>query len=95
MAKKKLSKGEITKEVRRILLRYQVHMSKVYFSASLASIYFSGQLVRNDGKEFKHTVVQLITNEVLQFGSIRCELENWVIGNDGVFFTGDDEKKAS
>jgi len=92
MAKKKLSKAQMTKEVRRILLRHQVHLSKVFFSANLSSIYFSGILVRNDGKEFKHAVVNVMTMELLQLGNIRCELENWIIGNDGVYFVGDDKK---
>lgn len=95
MAKRKLSKAEMTKEVRRILLRHQVHMQRIFFSANMTSIYFSGELLRNDGKEFKHTVVQVMTQELLQLATIRCELDNWVIGSDGVFFTGPDEKKAS
>lgn len=94
MVKKKLSKAQLTKEVRRILLRYQVHMSKCFFSANLTSIYLSGTLVRNDGKEFKHTVVNLMTQEILAYASIRCELDNWIIGHDGVYYTGDEDKKA-
>ena len=69
-------------------------MSSLFFSASMSSIYVSGSLIRNDGKEFKHNVVFAMTDEILQYGNIRSELENWVIGADGVYYTVKEDKKA-
>ena len=96
MAKQKLSKAQISKEVRRILLKYQTNLSEVYFNAGVSSIILSGNLVKNSGREFKSEEMFNLTNELLKLGHIRCELENWVIGSDGVYFIGEKEsKKAS
>lgn len=97
VAKPKVSKAQVSKEVRRILARYQVDLTYIHFSASIHTIHLSGYLIKASGYDFSASVVQTLTNELLKIGAIRCELENWHIGNEGVNFTGKIEKsnKAS
>lgn len=96
--KEKASKGQISKEVRRVLARYQVDFTYIHFSAGMHSIHLSGYLIKASGHNFQASVVQSLTNELLRIGSIRCELENWYIGAEGVHYTGkeeDENKEAS
>jgi hypothetical protein len=92
---KKASKGQLNKEVRRVLNRYGVDLTYLNFSAGANSLYFGGHLVKIGGADFKISVVNIMTQELLEIGRIRCELENWYIGSDGVHFTGKEEKKHS
>lgn len=97
MAKEKASKAQISKEVRRVLARYQVDLTLIHFSAGLHSIHLSGYLMKSSGYDFPVSVVQTLTLELLRIGSIRCELENWHVGNEGVNFIGkaENSNKAS
>jgi hypothetical protein len=90
---KKTSKAQANKEVRRILTRYQVDLAFINFSAGNNSLYFGGYLMKTGGANFKASIVNVMTQELLELGRIRCELENWYIGSDGVHFTGKEEKK--
>lgn len=68
----------------------------IYFTAGTHSIHLTGYLVKPNGQDFKTSVVQSMTNELLKIATVRSELENWYIGNDGVHFTGKSEtSKAS
>ncbi len=91
MGKVKLSKAQISKEVRRILARYQVNLSLIYFTAGMHSIHLSGYLVKPNGQDFSPSVVNAMAIELLKIGTIRSELENWYIGSDRVHFTGKDQ----
>ena len=97
MAKAKVSKAQVSKEVRRVLARYQVDLSLIHFSAGMHSIHLSGYLMKASGYDFSASVVQTLTSELLRIGTIRCELENWYVGNEGVHYTGkvDEEDQAS
>lgn len=96
MGRAKLSKAQISKEVRRVLARYQVNLTQIYFTAGMHSIHLSGFLVKPNGQDFSPSVVNAMAIELLKIGTIRSELENWYIGSDGVHFTGKAEvSKAS
>lgn len=97
MARTKLSKAQASKEVRRVLARYQVDLTAIRFSASTHSIHLNGYLIKASGYDFQVSVVQTMTSELLRIATIRCELENWNIGSEGVNFIGKAEKsnKAS
>lgn len=97
MSRQKASKAQISKEVRRLLARYQVDLTQINFSAGLHSIHLSGYLVKSSGYDFPASVVQTLTTELLRIGSIRSELENWYVGTEGVHYTGrsKEDSKAS
>lgn len=94
--KEKASKASISKDVRRILARYQVDLTRIHFSAGMHSIHLSGYLLKTGGQEFPATVVQGITMELLRIGNIRCELDNWHVSAEGIYYTGkEDDDQAS
>lgn len=95
MGKKNLSKAEISKEIRRIFAKHQVDLSKLYFNAGHRTVILSGKLVKIDGKDLTPNVVLVMTREILKFGYIRSELDNWYIGSDGIYYTGRTEDKKS
>ena len=95
MAKTKVSKAMISKDVRRVLARYQVDFTYLHFSAGMHSIHISGYLLKASGHNFSASVVQAMTQELLRIGSIRCELDNWYIGAEGVHFTGKEEDEEA
>ena len=80
------TKGERTKEVRRVLLRHQVDLTKVYFTANPRSIYFSGELIKASGHEITNSEMICLVEELNQLGMIRSDLENWSISSDSVRF---------
>lgn len=88
MAKQKLSKAQISKEVRRVLLQYGVNLSDMYFSAGVSSILLTGHLNKTSGRDFTNEEMFQLTQDLLKIGNIRCELENWMIGSDGVHYIG-------
>lgn len=96
MGKDKASKAQISKEVRRVLARYQVDLTRIHFSAGMHSIHLSGYLLKSSGHDFSASVIQGLTAELLRIGNIRCELENWHVGSEGIYYTGKtDDDKAS
>ena len=87
-SKQKLSKGQINKEVRRILLQFQVSLSDLTFTTSIKSIYLLGSLLKNNGNDFKTEELTLLVNELENYGNIRSDLDNWYISRDSIHYTG-------
>ena len=92
MAKQKLTKAQISKEVRRVLLQYGVSLTHLYFSAGVSSIFMSGDLIKNSGRDFTHEEMFQLTQDLLQIGAIRSEMNNWLIGADGVHYIGNPDE---
>ena len=92
----KPSKAQCSKEVRRILLKYQADLAQMHFSANGRSTYLSGKLIKNSGEEFKPEELLMLAQELVSHGSIKSELDNWYLGIDRIYYIGKkDDKKAA
>jgi hypothetical protein len=89
----KLTKGQASKNVRRILLKYQIDLNYLHFSASGASIYLSGYLVKNSGFELSNEEIIVLTQELSAIGPIKSDLENWFLSSDQIYYLGDQEQE--
>ena len=88
--KKKIKKtrAQTNKNVRRILLRYKICLINLSFSTTSRTIFLKGYLLKNNGSDLPYNVVQNMVIDLTKHGSIRSDLENWVITNDTVSFLG-------
>ena len=91
----KPTKAQCSKEVRRVLLKYQADLAKMHFSANGRSTYLSGTLVKNSGEDFKSEELLMLAQELAHHGSIKSELDNWYLGIDRISYIGKNEDKAA
>lgn len=93
--KGKRTKGQVSKAVRRILLKYQIDLTQMSFSANVSSIYFSGLLIKNSGHDLPaHEMLNLV-QELGAHGIIKSDLQNWFLSNDQIYYLGDQEENSA
>ena len=77
MARKDLSKAEVSRQTRAILRRYKVDLNYVQIIASPKSITLQGALIKNDGYELVVEAVMKMHDELLQVARVQTSLLNW------------------
>jgi hypothetical protein len=77
---KRKSRAELNRDLRRILTRHHVDMTKLVFSASRTGVKLSGILKTLSGDELSPGKMESLT-ELLRkhFGQIDSDLSNWEI----------------
>ncbi len=93
--KPKLTKGQATKSVRRILLKYQIDLNHLQFSANASSIYFSGQMLKNSGNDIPAQEMLVIVQELAALGTIKSDLQNWFLSNDQIYYLGNEDTEEA
>jgi hypothetical protein len=81
--KKKLSRAEQTKAVRRILSKNDVNLAEIQFSCSGVRISFFGTLIKRTGENFNQEALSNMQSQLEKFGRVSSELTNWDL-NSGV-----------
>ncbi|MEE2671225.1 MAG: hypothetical protein VYA54_05925 [Bdellovibrionota bacterium] len=84
------TRAEANKQVRRILLRYQVSLQNLTVSTTAKTIFLKGYLIKNNGADLNANVVRTMVGELNGIGFIRADLENWAIAGDTISFLGGD-----
>lgn len=95
MKKEKMTKAQYSKNLRRVLLRHQIDLSQIQFSASAHSVNLSGLLMKNTGTEVSVPSVIELQKELSRMGQISTDLSNWIITNDSISKIERQEKKAA
>jgi len=94
--KKKQSRFEVNKEVRRALVRNNVDMTKLSYSCAGRNLRLSGSLMRDNGGEFTAMMIEKMVGDITSTGlSVISELDNWNIieGSISKIGGGGEEKK--
>ncbi len=77
---KKPSRLESNKDVRRILLRHRVDLSQLAFSCHGRTVSFSGDLVKDGGRDFSASEIDMMVLEILGLNlGVLSDLKNWDI----------------
>jgi hypothetical protein len=83
-----ISKAQCNKKIRTVLLKYNVDLSQLNYSASNKSIYMGGVLLKNNGFDLPaHALLELV-QELAEHGHIRSNLENWFLSIESIYYIG-------
>ncbi|MBF0297698.1 MAG: hypothetical protein HQK51_03200 [Oligoflexia bacterium] len=87
LAKKpQISRFEINKKVRSILIKNGVCMTDIQYTCTTATVHINGTLIKDTGKEFERAAVEYLLKEITDIKSIKhmvVNLSNWDIKIEG------------
>lgn len=92
MLKKKQSRLETSKEVRRVLNRHGVDLSFCVYSCYGLEVRLSGWLCKTDGSDFNTAQIEGIINDFqrsLAGYNLFGEFDNWHFSTERITFVGD------
>jgi hypothetical protein len=93
--KAKLSKAQCNKKIRTVLLKYNVDLSQLNYSAYNKSVYMGGVLIKNNGYDLTaHAILELV-QDLSTHGHIRCNLDNWFLSTDNISYIGNNYTEES
>jgi hypothetical protein len=96
--KKKVSRLESNREVRRILARHSAALEYCTYSCTGSEVRFTGVLVKNTGHQFNVQQIENIIQDILRNLSghtIRGELDNWNFSAEHITWLGSKSSKAA
>lgn len=83
--KKQVSRYEINRKVKQILIRYAVDLSSLQYSCAGETVYLYGTLKKDPKGEFKPPGIEILIKELLGIPDVRSlqfDLSNWNINAD-------------
>ena len=92
MLKRKLSRLETSKEVRRVLNRHGVDLSYCVYSCYGLEVRLTGWLCKTDGSDFNSALISAMIEDFqrnLSGYNLLGEFDNWNFSTDRISFVGD------
>ena len=96
MAKKKYSRLEINRMVRRFLVQNTIDLTQLNFSSSIRSIRLYGRMVKTTGRELKIKEVENLIRSletIPGISDLQFDLENWKISSGSITPKGHKREK--
>lgn len=88
-----MSRLEVNRDVRRILVRHGIDTTKLQFSCHSKSISLSGELFKEGGKDIDLSLLEALMKDFSRLGvRIICELSNWSITDGAITKKGNKHK---
>jgi len=81
----KVSRYEVNRNVRMVITRHDVDMTRIDYSFMGSTVYLNGDLVRLDG-DFSRKEIEIIAREIAALPHVRdihFELNNWMVASSG------------
>lgn len=82
---KEVSRYEVNRNVRMVITRHDVDMTRIDYSFMGSTVYLNGDLVRLDG-DFSPKEIEIIAKEIAALPHVRdihFELNNWMVASSG------------
>ncbi len=98
MKKQETSRFELNKNVRTVLQRSRVDLTKVQFSCMGSKVSMYGVLLKEGGAEFTAQGIEAMVKEIMSISGIRdlaTELANWNLNGGSIERRGEDDKKEN
>lgn len=95
MLKKKQSRLETSKEVRRVLNRHAVDLSYCVYSCYGLEVRLTGWLCKTDGSDFNIALIEAIIEDFqrnLSGYNLIGEFDNWNFSTDRISYIGDKDE---
>jgi len=83
--KKQISRYELNRMVRQVLIRHAVDLTQLQYSSSGETVYLYGYLLKDSDGKFSPVTIETMVKELARLPyvkSIQFDLHNWVISSD-------------
>jgi hypothetical protein len=93
-----VSRYEVNRQVRMVLNRYGIDLTRIDYSCIGSTVYFSGELLNTSEGDIVPAVIESLFRDIARLSGVRnvqSDLQNWNISADGNLWQITKSKKKS